>query len=175
MDGSVAKNGDVEFETTHFSTYVIVQKGGNEVEVTIRHLDADAGDQDKEIYSEDKRTIVVGREININNYTKANNWEVSKVKVNDTEVSNYEKIKVAWDTSTIKVYYKPKYNNNFQGPASFYDYTVKAGTDKTGKEYSFNMLGEDAKGDKRNQKITAGTLEQNYKSYQFDYTVDFGY
>ena len=175
MDGSVAKNGDVEFETTHFSTYVIVQKGGNEVEVTIRHLDADAGDQDKEIYSEDKRTIVVGREININNYTKANNWDVSKVKVNDTEVSNYEKIKVAWDTSTIKVYYKPKYNNNFQGPASFYDYTVKAGTDKTGKEYSFNMLGEDAKGDKRNQKITAGTLEQNYKSYQYDFTVDSGY
>ena len=171
MDGSVAKNGDVEFETTHFSTYVIVQKGGNEVEVTIRHLDADAGDQDKEIYSEDKRTIVVGREININNYTKANNWDVSKVKVNDTEVSNYEKIKVAWDTSTIKVYYKPKYNNNFQGPASFYDYTVKAGTDKTGKEYSFNMLGEDAKGDKRNQKITAGKLEQNYKSYQYDFTA----
>lgn len=170
MDGSVAKNGDVEFETTHFSTYVIVQKGGNEVEVTIQHLD-EAGTP---IYSEDKRTILVGRNININDYTKANNWDVSKVKVNDTEVSNYEKIKVAWDTSTIKVYYKPKHNE-IQGPASFYDYTVKAGTDKTGKEYSFNMLGEDAKGDKRNQKITAGTLEQNYKSYQYDFTVDSGY
>lgn len=35
MDGSVAKNGDVEFETTHFSTYVIVQKGKNDVKVTI--------------------------------------------------------------------------------------------------------------------------------------------
>lgn len=163
MDGSVAKNGDVEFETTHFSTYVIVQKGGNEVEVTIQHLD-EAGTP---IYSEDKRTILVGGNININDYTKANNWDVSKVKVNDTEVSNYEKIKVAWDTSTIKVYYKPKHNE-IQGPASFYDYTVKAGTDKTGKEYSFNMLGEDAKGAKRNQKITAGTLEQNYKSYQYD-------
>ena len=170
MDGSVAKNGDVEFETTHFSTYVIVQKGGNEVEVTIQHLD-EAGTP---IYSEDKRTILVGGNININDYTKANNWDVSKVKVNDTEVSNYEKIKVAWDTSTIKVYYKPKHNE-IQGPASFYDYTVKAGTDKTGKEYSFNMLGEDAKGDKRNQKITAGTLEQNYKSYQYDFTVDSGY
>ena len=72
------------------------------------------------------------------------------------------------------MYYKPKHNE-IQGPASFYDYTVKAGTDKTGKEYSFNMLGEDAKGDKRNQKITAGTLEQNYKSYQYDFTVDSGY
>lgn len=171
MDGSVAKNGDVEFETTHFSTYVIVQKGGKAVEVTIQHLNEADG---KAIYSEDKRTILVGGKININDYTKANNWDVSKVKVNDTEVSNYEKIKVAWDTSTIKVYYKPKHNE-IQGPASFYDYTVKAGTDKTGKEYSFNMLGEDAKGAKRNQKITAGTLEQNYKSYQYDFTVDSGY
>lgn len=170
MDGSVAKNGDVEFETTHFSTYVIVQKGGNEVEVTIQHLD-EAGTP---IYSEDKRTILVGRKININDYTKANNWDVSKVKVNDTKVRDYEKIEVAWDTSTIKVYYKPKHNE-IQGPASFYDYTVKAGTDKTGKEYSFNMLGEDAKGDKRNEKITAGTLEQNYKSYQYDFTVKSGY
>ena len=53
---------------------------------------------------------------------------------------------------------------------------VKAGTDKNGKEYSFNMLGEDAKGDKRNQKITSGTLEQKlYKSYQYDFTVKSGY
>ena len=170
MDGSVAKNGDVEFETTHFSTYVIVQKGGNEVEVTIQHLD-EAGTL---IYSEDKRTILVGSEININNYTKANNWDVSKVEVNDKEVKNYEKIEVVQDTSTIKVYYKPK-RNEIRGPASFYDYTVKAGTDKNGKEYSFNMLGEDAKGDKRNQKITSGTLEQNYKSYQYDFTVKSGY
>ena len=170
MDGSVAKNGDVEFETTHFSTYVIVQKGGNEVEVTIQHLD-EAGTP---IYSEDKRTIFVSRKININDYTKANNWYVSKVEVNDKEVKNYEEIEVVQDTSTIKVYYKPK-RNEIRGPASFYDYTVKAGTDKNGKEYSFNMLGEDAKGDKRNQKITSGTLEQNYKSYQYDFTVKSGY
>lgn len=170
MDGSVAKNGDVEFETTHFSTYVIVQKGGNEVEVTIQHLD-EAGTP---IYSEDKRTIFVSRKININDYTKANNWYVSKVEVNDKKVKNYEEIEVVQDTSTIKVYYKPKLNE-IRGPASFYDYTVKAGTDKNGKEYSFNMLGEDAKGDKRNQKITSGTLEQNYKSYQYDFTVKSGY
>ena len=171
MDGSVAKNGDVEFETTHFSTYVIVQKGGNAVEVTIRHLNEADG---KAIYSEDKRTILVGGKININDYTKANNWYVSKVEVNDKEVKNYEKIEVVQDTSTIKVYYKPK-RNEIRGPASFYDYTVKAGTDKNGKEYSFNMLGEDAKGDKRNQKITSGTLEQNYKSYQYNFTVKSGY
>ena len=175
MDGSVAKNGDVEFETTHFSTYVIVQKGGNAVEVTIRHLNAADG---KAIYSEDKRTILVGGKIN--DYTKAQNWEVSKVKVNGDEVNKDEKIEVA-QKSTIEVYYTPKHNANFQGPTSFYDYTVKAGEGNdrnTGKwtYYSFNMLGDDVKYvNNVKQKITSGTKGHNYDSYKYGFTVDSGY
>lgn len=175
MDGSVAKNGDVEFETTHFSTYVIVQKGGNAVEVTIRHLNAADG---KAIYSEDKRTILVGGKIN--DYTKAQNWEVSKVKVNGDEVNKDEKIEVA-QKSTIEVYYTPKHNANFQGPTSFYDYTVKAGEGNdrnTGKwtYYSFNMLGDDVKYvNNVKQKITSGTQGHNYDSYKYGFTVDSGY
>ena len=177
MDGSVAKNGDVEFETTHFSTYVIVQKGRNDVKVTIQHLNAA---DNKKIYSDDERTILVGGKIN--DYTKAKNWNVSKVEVNDREVKNYEMIEVAQDNSTIKVYYTPKHNDNFQGPTSFYDYTVKAGEGydwNTGKRtytyYSFNMLGDAAKGDKGNQKITSGTQGHNYDSYKYGFTVDSGY
>ena len=167
MDGSVDKNGNVEFETTHFSTYVIVQRGGKSVKVTIRHLDNTTG---KEIYSADERTILVGGKIN--DYTKAKNWEVSKVKVNGTEVNKDEKIVVAQD-SMIEVYYTPKHNDNFQGPTSFYDYTVKAGIDnETGKKYSFNMLGDAANG---NQKITSGKMDHNYDSYQYDFTVDSCY
>lgn len=167
MDGSVAKNGDVEFETTHFSTYVIVQKGGKAVEVTIQHLNEADG---KAIYSEDKRTILVGGKIN--DYTKAKNWEVSKVEVNGAAVNKDAKIVVA-QNSTIKVYYTPKHNADFQGPTSFYDYTVKAGIDnETGKKYSFNMLGDAANG---NQKITSGKMDHNYDSYQYDFTVDSCY
>ena len=173
MDGSVDKNGNVEFETTHFSTYVIVQRGGENVKVIIRHLDNTTS---KEIYSADERTILVGGKIN--DYTKAKNWEVSKVKVNGDEVNKDEKIEVAQD-STIEVYYTPKHNENFQGPTSFYDYTVKAGEgyDSTGKKtyYSFNMLGDAAKGDKRNQKITSGKMVHNYDCYQYDFTVKSGY
>lgn len=175
MDGSVAKNGDVEFETTHFSTYVIVQKGRNDVKVTIQHLNAA---DNKKIYSDDERTILVGGKIN--DYTKAKNWDVSKVEVNDHVVENYETIEVAQDNSTIKVYYTPKYNGNFQGPTSFYDYTVKAGEgydENTGKwtQYSFNMLGDAAKGDNGNQKITSGKMDHNYESYKYNFTVDSGY
>ena len=170
MDGSVDKNGNVEFETTHFSTYVIVQRGGKNVKVTIRHLD---NTTDKEIYSADERTILVGGKIN--DYTKAKNWEVSKVKVNGDEVNKDKKIEVAQD-STIDVYYTPKHNNNFQGPTSFYDYTVKAGIDnKTGKKYSFNMLGDAAGGENGNEKITSGKMAHNYDSYQYNFTVDSGY
>ncbi len=169
MDGSVDKNGNVEFETTHFSTYVIVQRGGKNVKVTIQHLDNTTG---KEIYSADERTILVGGKIN--DYTKAQNWEVSKVEVNDVVVTNHEKIEVAQD-STIKVYYKPKRNDNFQGPTSFYDYTVKAGY-KDGTYYSFNMLGDDVKYvNNVKQKITSGTQDQNYDSYKYNFTVDSGY
>lgn len=171
MDGSVAKNGDVEFETTHFSTYVIVQKGGQDVKVTIQHLDADGN----KIYSDDERTILVGGKIN--DYTKAQNWKVSKVKVNDTvfeDYKDYKEIKVAQD-SKIKVYYTPKHNDNFQGSTSFYDYTVKAGH-KDGKYYSFNMLGDDVKYvDNVKQKITSGTQNQNYDSYKYGFTVNSGY
>lgn len=175
MDGSVAKNGDVEFETTHFSTYVIVQKGRNDVKVTIQHLNAA---DNKKIYSDDERTILVGGKIN--DYTKAKNWNVSKVEVNDREVKNYEMIEVAQDNSTIKVYYTPKYNGNFQGPTSFYDYTVKAGEGydwNTGKRtyYSFNMLGDAAKGDNGNQKITSGKMDHNYEPYKYNFEVNTGY
>lgn len=174
MDGSVDKNGNVEFETTHFSTYVIVQRGGENVKVIIRHLDNTTS---KEIYSADERTILVGGKIN--DYTKAKNWEVSKVKVNDAEVDKDKKIEVAQD-STIEVYYTPKHNDNFQGPTSFYDYTVKAGEgydENTGKrtQYSFNMLGDAAKGDNGNQKITSGKMDHNYDSYKYNFTVYSGY
>ena len=174
MDGSVDKNGNVEFETTHFSTYVIVQRGGENVKVIIRHLDNTTS---KEIYSADERTILVGGKIN--DYTKAKNWEVSKVKVNDAEVDKDKKIEVAQD-STIEVYYTPKHNDNFQGLTSFYDYTVKAGEgydENTGKwtQYSFNMLGDAAKGDNGNQKITSGKMDHNYDSYKYNFTVDSGY
>ena len=174
MDGSVDKNGNVEFETTHFSTYVIVQRGGENVKVIIRHLDNTTS---KEIYSADERTILVGGKIN--DYTKAKNWEVSKVKVNNAEVDKDKKIEVAQD-STIEVYYTPKHNDNFQGPTSFYDYTVKAGEgydENTGKwtQYSFNMLGDAAKGDNGNQKITSGKMDHNYDSYKYNFTVDSGY
>lgn len=148
-----------------------MQKGGKDVKVTIQHLDADGN----KIYSDDERTILVGGKIN--DYTKAQNWKVSKVEVNGTVFEDYKKykeIEVVQD-SKIKVYYTPKHNDNFQGSTSFYDYTVKAGY-KDGTYYSFNMLGDDVKYvNNVKQKITSGTQDQNYDPYKYNFTVDSGY
>lgn len=62
MDGSVAKNGDVEFETTHFSTYVIVgNKRDDKIKVTIEHYDATTGEK---IYADDvDKNFQLGRNL----------------------------------------------------------------------------------------------------------------
>lgn len=61
MDGSVAKNGDVEFETTHFSTYVIVQQGDDIISVTVKYCDKDGN----EIYAEDVKSLGVGNKLKL--------------------------------------------------------------------------------------------------------------
>jgi len=64
MDGSVAKNGDVEFETTHFSTYVIVnKKNDGTIDVTVEHYD---NTTKKKIYAADEwKNLAVGEQVNV--------------------------------------------------------------------------------------------------------------
>lgn len=72
MDGSVAKNGDVEFETTHFSTYVIVQQGDDIISVTVKYCDKDGN----EIYAEDVKSLGVGNKLKLKELA---NWKVKRV------------------------------------------------------------------------------------------------
>ena len=154
MNGAVDGEGKVVFDAPHFSKYVIVQKGGSEVTVTIEHYDNTGNSNDK-IYADDVLKLPVGGKIN--DYTKATNWDVSNVmkveKGTDgtettTPVDTEKELSVTKDC-TIKVYYTPK-NKEFYGATTFYDYTVKAVTDEEANYegntyYSFNMLGEDPK------------------------------
>ena len=45
MNGAVDGEGKVVFDAPHFSKYVIVQKGGSEVTVTIEHYDKTANER----------------------------------------------------------------------------------------------------------------------------------
>lgn len=170
MNGAVDGEGKVVFDAPHFSKYVIVQKGGSEVTVTIEHYDKTANEK---IYADDVLKLPIGGKIN--DYTKATNWDVESVtkveKATDgtettTGVDKKNELSVTKDC-TIKVYYTPK-TKDFNGATKFYDYTVKAATDKENTYYSFNMLGDEPKGGK---KLTAGTYSQNYSQYQYEIPI----
>lgn len=173
MNGAVDGEGKVVFDAPHFSKYVIVQKGGSEVTVTIEHYD-NTSDPKEKIYADDVLTLPIGGKIN--DYTKATNWDVTSVtKVEraadgtetTTTVDTDNELSVTRNC-TIKVYYTPK-TKYINGDTTFYDYTVKAVTDDEAQinnntYYSFNMLGENPIGGK---KLTAGTASQNYKLYNY--------
>lgn len=136
MDGSVAKNGDVEFETTHFSTYVIVDnKRDGHITVTLEHYDATA-ETDTKIYADDVKNLTVGQKVDCK---KATNWDIKEVKV---VIDGKENTVAAGDielaqNATVKVYYTPT-TGTFAGAPTFYDYTVQAG--QSGNTYySINM------------------------------------
>lgn len=170
MNGAVDGEGKVVFDAPHFSKYVIVQKGGSEVTVTIEHYDNTKNPKEK-IYADDVLTLPIGGKIN--DYTKATNWDVAsvtKVETADgtettTTVDTDNELSVTRDC-TIKVYYTPK-TKDINGDTTFYDYTVKAGNDNN-TYYSFNMLGEAPIDGK---KLTAGTTKQNFGQYAYSVPI----
>jgi fibro-slime domain-containing protein len=173
MNGTVDGEGKVVFNAPHFSKYVIVQKGGSEVTVTIEHYDNTKNPKEK-IYADDVLTLPIGGKIN--DYTKATNWDVASVTKVETAADGTEtttpvdtdnEFSVTKDC-TIKVYYTPK-TKGFDGATTFYDYTVKAVTDDEARNnnntyFSFNMLGEKPN---NGRKLTAGTREQNFEQYKY--------
>ena len=173
MNGAVDGEGKVVFDAPHFSKYVIVQKGGSEVTVTIEHYDNTKNPQEK-IYADDVLKLPIGGKIN--DYTKATNWDVASVTKVETAADGTEttttvdtdnELSVTKDC-TIKVYYTPK-TRNINGDTTFYDYTVKAVTDEEAQNnnntyYSFNMLGASPENGK---KLTAGDISHNYDQYKY--------
>lgn len=171
MDGSVAKNGDVEFETTHFSTYVIVQKGNNVINVTVKYCDKDKN----EIYAEDVKSLKVGDRLKLKELA---NWKVTKVVVaptsegspkeytsDDTDVE--KSIELA-ESATVTAYYEPTKGNKTGDPI-FFDYTVKVRT-KDGRDSINNS--KNYKNPNSNRKLTVGGSDTNggYSNNYNEYT-----
>lgn len=119
MDGSVNEEGNIEFDTPHFSTYVIVNNGKSTVEVKLLHYYGNT-----KIYADTVREINVGGEIP--DYRATENYEVEKVVTvkdgTETPVSSTDEIQVVSDT-TVKIYYKPEESIKY-GDVVFYDYQI---------------------------------------------------
>lgn len=169
MDGSVAKNGDVEFETTHFSTYVIVDnKRDGHITVTLEHYDATAA-TDTKIYADDVKTLTVGQKVDCK---KATNWDITEVKV---VIDGRENIVAAGDIelaqdATVKVYYTPT-TGTFAGAPTFYDYTVKAGRSEN-TYYSINMPDNYTDQESKRFAVGGGDNYDVYKRGLYSWTKD---
>lgn len=153
MDGSVAKNGDVEFETTHFSTYVIVNNSlSSKVQVTLQHYYGNT-----KIYADTVRHIEVGGKIP--DYRATENYNIDKVvfvKDNgeETPVPDKYEVRVASDT-VVKIYYTPKQSNE-SGDVVFYDYQIDPGNNKKG----INDSSHYPENSEKNNRMIMGTKDQ---------------
>lgn len=126
MDGSVNEEGNVEFDTPHFSTYVIVNKSFSDtVEVTLQHYDENTK---RPIYATTVKEINVGGKIP--DYRATENYTVSRVVKIESEngiekeivISNKEKIELASDT-IIRIYYQA-ISTEVEGDMTLYDYQI---------------------------------------------------
>lgn len=153
MDGSINEEGNVEFDTTHFSTYVIVNKSlSNKVEVTLQHYDVDTN---KPIYAETVKEINVGGKIP--DYRAAENYDIQKVVTvengEETEVENKYNIEVVKDT-TVRIYYKAR-SSNEKGDMTLYDYQINPGEGKKGINDDSHYSGKD-----NENRMIMGTQQQ---------------
>ena len=184
MDGEVDKKGNVVFETTHFSQYVIVNRSqtNSDISVTIEHykVSEDSNHQytnDDKIYADDVKTLKVGD--SIEEYNKATNWTVSKVVVQSQtgqaertytgEVAKNTQIPLA-QSCTVKVYYTENTTSK-DGGVKFYDYTVQAGQNGNTK-YSINMDVNYPEGSNESNRLSVGESKRNYPEYQYTCAVN---
>lgn len=181
MDGSVAKNGDVEFETTHFSTYVIVQKGNNAINVKVKYCD----ESGNEIYAADVKKLEVGNKLKLKELA---NWKVKRVEVvpksegsnkeeytpDDTDVE--KSIELAKD-ATVTAYYEAT-RGTTTGDPTFFDYTVKVKTGNGDKNRTSINNPNNYEDPHSEKKLTVGgsntnrQYSNNYNEYTYVWQDD---
>lgn len=153
MNGSVNEEGNVEFDTPHFSTYIIVNKSlSGTVKVTLQHYDADTKEP---IYAEIDKYINVGGKIP--DYRAAENYDIQKVVTvengKETKVENKNNIEVVKDT-TVRIYYKAR-SSNEKGDMTLYDYQINPGEGKKGINDDSHYSGKD-----NENRMIMGTQQQ---------------
>lgn len=162
MNGSVNEEGNVEFDTPHFSTYVIVNnKTTGKINVVVEHYNSSTNEK---IYADDKRELNAGDKVDCK---KATNWNITRVTVNkndgngDVDVSEGDIFLV--QDSTVKVYYTPAVGTTVGLPV-FYDYTVKAVSDSEANKNNYPSINqEDSYNSKDNgNRITMGNTSGDH-------------
>lgn len=152
MKGAVDGEGKVVFDAPHFSTYVIVNIGGAEVQIKLQHYYYDTNNEGKKLYADQTVTLPVGSKIE--DYRKSTNYDVDKVKEiaedgTETEVSNFNEIQVTGN-KTYRIYYNEN-TSPVQGAVKFWDYAISWENRETNINSDWHYTGKDT-----NNRMTMG-------------------
>lgn len=168
MNGAVDGEGKVVFDAPHFSTYVIVNKGGAEVQIKLQHYYYDTNNEEKKLYADQTVPLHVGSKIE--DYRKSTNYDVVKVKEiaengTETEVPNFNEISVTGN-KTYRIYYKENTSPK-QGAVKFWDYAISWENRETNINSDWHYTGKD-----KNNRMTMGLSKaDNYNQNGLDYNA----
>lgn len=169
MNGAVDGEGKVVFDAPHFSTYVIVNKGGAEVQIKLQHYYYDTNNEEKKLYADQTVPLHVGSKIE--DYRKSTNYDVVKVKEiaadgTETEVPNFNEISVTGN-KTYRIYYKENKSPK-QGAVKFWDYAISWENRDTNINSDWHYKGKDT-----NNRMTMGIskADNRYNQNGLDYNA----
>lgn len=168
MNGAVDGEGKVVFDAPHFSTYVIVNKGGAEVQIKLQHYYYDTNNEEKKLYADQTVPLQVGSKIE--DYRKSTNYDVVNVKEiaedgTETEVPNFNEISVTGN-KTYRIYYEENTSPK-QGAVKFWDYAISRGNRDTNINSDWHYTGENT-----NERMTMGLNKaDNYNQNGLDYNA----
>lgn len=161
MNGAVDGEGKVVFDAPHFSTYVIVNKGGAEVQIKLQHYYYDTNNEEKKLYADQTVPLQVGSKIE--DYRKSTNYDVVEVKEiaedgTETEVSNFNEIQVTGN-KTYRIYYKENTSPK-QGAVKFWDYAISWENRETNINSDWHYTEKDT--NNTNNRMTMGLSKADY-------------
>lgn len=158
MNGAVDGEGKVVFDAPHFSTYVIVNKGGAEVQIKLQHYYYDTNNEEKKLYADQTVPLHVGSKIE--DYRKSTNYDVVEVKEiaadgTKTEVPNFNEISVTGN-KTYRIYYEENTSPK-QGAVKFWDYAISWENRDTNINSNWYYTGKNT-----NNRMTMGISQGDY-------------
>ena len=127
---------EISFDTTHFSQYVIVNKGSQDIQVTIEHY-LDEGDKVSKLYLDKTVTVPSGtiggklKEFTAEDDDyKLRDVDPIVIRNNDVETAvSQDQIFIDQDT-TVRCYYSAK-EGTYTNGTTFFDYDIKTTGKKT--------------------------------------------
>ena len=140
MEAVTETVADVEFETTHFSTYVVINESDDKVNVTIEHyLTGSNGEEATPLFRTQTAEIPSGEEEGkMTDFTKEDDTEfrLDKVKIKypgETESQEIqEKNIIVMGDVTVECYYSPV-PGTYRNETTFFDYDIYSSEQQSGR------------------------------------------